>query len=101
SEMKAIFASGLVEPKLDVAGLDPFIDRGADPRFPFEGIEHVPPASYVSVDLDKLESTISSYWSAGTADNADLTEEGAIEAASVVLEQLEEAVRLRLRADVP
>ena len=101
SEMKAIFASGLVEPKLDVAGLDPFIDRAANPRFPFEGIEHVPPASYVSVDLDKLESTISSYWSAGAADHADPTEEGAVEAASVVLEGLDDAVRLRLRADVP
>src|SRR5437868_6732551 len=45
SEMKAIFASGLVSAKLDVAALDPLVEQDPDDvRFPFKGIEHVPPA---------------------------------------------------------
>jgi asparagine synthase (glutamine-hydrolysing) len=47
SEMKALFASGLVEAKLNVAGLDPFTERDHAP-FPFENIEHVPPGSYMT-----------------------------------------------------
>src|SRR3954454_3653476 len=43
SEMKAIFGSGLVVPRLDVAGVAPLLGHDPDnPRFPFEGIEHVP-----------------------------------------------------------
>src|SRR5437868_2831295 len=107
SEMKAIFESGLVEPKLDVAGLDPLLDRASDTgRFPFEGIEHVPPASYLAVDLDTLETRITRYWSPEIpAEAADLigqpSDAAASQAAQTALEKLEEAVRLRLRADVP
>ncbi|MGH6819892.1 MAG: hypothetical protein ACREDU_03405, partial [Methylocella sp.] len=53
SEMKAIFASGLVAPKLRISALD--LLRDQDPenvQFPFEHIEHVSPASYLTVDLD-------------------------------------------------
>lgn len=107
SEMKAIFASGLVEPKLDVAGLDPLLDRTAgNGRFPFEGIEHVPPASYLAVDVERLETRVTRYWSAEIPIETALPIEEpadvvASEAARNVLEELKEAVRLRLRADVP
>jgi asparagine synthase (glutamine-hydrolysing) len=106
SEMKAIFASGLVEPKLDVAGLDPLLDRTAgNGRFPFEGIEHVPPASYLAVDVETLETRVARYWSpeipVETATPIVPSDTEASEAAQTVLEKLEEAVRLRLRADVP
>src|SRR5579884_513082 len=53
SEMKAIFASGIVAPKLNVLAFDPFLDAGPDnAQFPFEGIEQVPPASYLLIDLE-------------------------------------------------
>jgi asparagine synthase (glutamine-hydrolysing) len=107
SEMKAIFASGLVEAKLNIAALDPLLDQ--DPRnvrFPFEGIEHVPPASYVAVDVETYESRVTQYWSpeipAQTA--APVSEpfgDAPAKCAAAVLAELEEAVRLRLRADVP
>lgn len=107
SEMKAIFASGLVEAKLDITALDPLRDQDPDHvRFPFEGIEHVPPASYMTIDLDTLEARVSRYWSAevpaATAEPPPEPWGDAPErAARQVLDELEEAVRLRLRADVP
>jgi asparagine synthase (glutamine-hydrolysing) len=107
SEMKAIFASGLVAPKINAAGFDPLLDQDPDDvQFPFEGIEHVPPASYCLIDLETGESTISRYWSneipAETAERvpADSVDKQTTYATEV-LHVLEEAVRLRLRADVP
>jgi asparagine synthase (glutamine-hydrolysing) len=107
SEMKAIFASGLVEPKLDVAALDPILNQHPERMlFPFEGIEHIPPASCLVVDLDTQESALTRYWSpeipAEAADPVPQPFGSAPErCARIVLEELEEAVRLRLRADVP
>lgn len=107
SEIKAIFASGLVAPKLDVAALDPIL--GADPekmRFPFQGIGHIPPAHYALIDLESFDSKIKSYWSPEIP--AIVAEpvsqpfgEAPDEYARSVLHELDEAVRLRLRADVP
>jgi asparagine synthase (glutamine-hydrolysing) len=107
SEMKAIFASGLVAAKLNASALDPFVEQDpAKARFPFEGIEHVPPGCYVAVDLDTLQARTERYWSAEIpAETAEpvrsLSDETGAKAAALVLDQLEEAVRLRLRADVP
>jgi asparagine synthase (glutamine-hydrolysing) len=107
SEMKAIFASGLVRPKLNATAFDPLTDQEpANAAFPFEGIEHVPPASYVAIDLETGESRITRYWSgeipaiAAEALTGPLEERSAACAGSI-LRELEEAVRLRLRADVP
>jgi asparagine synthase (glutamine-hydrolysing) len=100
SEMKAIFASGLVEPKLDVTALDPF-RNGEARRFPFEGIEHVAPGCFMTVELDTLDSSMTRYWSPEIAELPSDAAPEAEQAASIVLGELEEAVRLRLRADVP
>jgi asparagine synthase (glutamine-hydrolysing) len=106
SEMKAIFASALVAPKLNAAAFDPLADRDfTNAQFPFEGIEHVPPACYLAIDLETGESTISRYWSseipAATADPMVESTECPGESADAVLHELEQAVRLRLRSDVP
>jgi asparagine synthase (glutamine-hydrolysing) len=105
SEMKALFASGLVAPRLDASAFDPFIDED-DARFPFEGVEHVPPGSYVVVDLETGESKTVPYWSSAiphevAAPLTNNTENSSAAAAESVLHHLEDAVRLRLRADVP
>jgi asparagine synthase (glutamine-hydrolysing) len=104
SEMKAIFASGLVCPKLNIAALDP-LRGGAIMRFPFEGIEHLPPAHYAVIDLETDEFQMRPYWSPEIPDaTAKPVEEpfgdAPDKAAQLVLRELEEAVRLRLRADV-
>jgi len=107
SEMKAIFASGLVDAKLNVEALDPFLEQDpANARFPFENIGHVPPACYVAVNLDTLEAETTRYWSdeipaESAAPVPQPFGDAPAEAARTVLDQLEEAVRLRLRADVP
>ncbi|HEX5259033.1 MAG TPA: asparagine synthase (glutamine-hydrolyzing) [Sphingomicrobium sp.] len=107
SEMKAIFASGLVEAKLNVEALDPFLEQDPEhARFPFENIGHVPPASYMAVNLDTLEAETTRYWSdeipaESAAPVPEPFGDAPAKAARTVLEQLEEAVRLRLRADVP
>ena len=107
SEMKAIFASGLVEPELDVLGLDPLLDRAAATgHFPFRNIEQVSPGSYVIVDVDTFETRVLRYWSPEIPSEAarplsEPNDEAARAAADRTLDKLEEAVRLRLRADVP
>lgn len=107
SEMKALFASGLVTPRLNVLAFDPLLDGDPDKaRFPFAGIEQVPPGCYVTVDLDTYQLTTSRYWSAEIPDMVaepavDCSAEATSAAQRTVLHQLEEAVRLRLRADVP
>jgi asparagine synthase (glutamine-hydrolysing) len=106
SEMKAIFASRLVKPRLNIAAFDPLIDQDpARVQFPFKGIEHVPPASYVEIDLDTLDSEVVEYWSAEipafVARPVEATAEAAAAYARLVRQELAEAVRLRLRADVP
>ena len=105
SEMKAIFASGLVAPRLNVAALDPLLGGGTM-RFPFEGIEHLPPAHYAVIDLETDELQMRAYWSSEIPDATAVPVmppfgDAPDKAAQSVLHELEEAVRLRLRADVP
>ena len=107
SEMKAIFGSGLVAPKLNVAALDPLLnDDPENAQFPFEGVRHVPPGCYATIDLDTYALQIRRYWSgeipALTAEPiGEPFGEAQEAAAKSVLGELDEAVRLRLRADVP
>ena len=107
SEMKAIFASGLVSAKLSASAFDPLREQDPDHvRFPFEGIEHVTPACWMTVDLATREISTTRYWSAEIPAQvaqpiSEPSSAAMQESAAAVLEQLEEAVRLRLRADVP
>lgn len=99
SEAKALFASGLVTPALDAAGLKQTFQLWAPvaPRTSFEGVSLLPPAHTAKWRAGTL--TLQRYWDLDfgvTPDPADaprlLEELGAV---------LERAVRLRLRADVP
>ncbi|MFO0994089.1 MAG: asparagine synthase (glutamine-hydrolyzing) [Hyphomicrobiales bacterium] len=107
SEMKAIFASGLVVPEFRISALD--LLRDQDPEnipFPFENIEHIPPASYALIELDGGAFNCRKYWSheipVQTAEPVGEPSERAFgDAAAVVRQELDEAVRVRLRADVP
>jgi asparagine synthase (glutamine-hydrolysing) len=107
SEMKAIFASGLVVPKLRISALDLLHEQDPeDIQFPFEHIEHVPPATYLTIHLDSDELSFTNYWSQEIPSRvAEPAAEpcGDVPAAwaTMVLHALEQAVQLRLRADVP
>lgn len=107
SEMKAIFASGVIAAKLSATGFDPLLDQDPQkPRLPFENVEHVPPATYLAIDLETGKATSTRYWCGELPDSivrpvAEPADDAAAEAARSVLDAVEESVRLRLRADVP
>jgi asparagine synthase (glutamine-hydrolysing) len=102
SEIKGIFATGLVEPKLSPIGLDRSIKKTEAGPFPFEGIQHLFPASYAVVNLDDGKVTESPYWSRELpAESANPPTTSMEDCAALVLQELEEAVKIRLRADVP
>jgi asparagine synthase (glutamine-hydrolysing) len=99
SEAKALFAGGHVTPALDARGLKQSIQLWAPaaPRTAFEGVQSLPPATVARFAGGRLETR--SYWELdlGSPD-PDLAGPRATEALGTVLA---DAVRLRLRADVP
>jgi asparagine synthase (glutamine-hydrolysing) len=108
SEMKALFASGLVEPKPDLFGLNGIFTYFAmpGPRTCFEGIRSLLPGEYLRVPLgpgsrgDQLSPRF--YWQMDFPDRGD--EDPGSDARQTIdgfEEVLLAAVQRRLRADVP
>ncbi len=100
SEAKALFAGGFARPALDAAALKQTVQLWAPvaPRTLFEGVGALPPRSVARWAGGSLE--VRRYWD--LAVEPDRREP--IDAASAVDEAaalLEDAVRIRLRADVP
>ena len=100
SEAKALFAGGWARPALDPAGLKQTVQLWTPvaPRTLFDGVLSLPPRSVARFSDGRLD--VERYW--------DLDVEHAPEeridlerATDEVGERLEDAVRLRLRADVP
>ena len=111
SEAKALFASGLVSPALDPAGLGQVFTRWSAmaPTTAFEGVRSVRPGSALRIDTgagrdgaaDRPAVREVRWWQPDLAvdpGTAALSPEGA---ADTLGERLRDAVRLRLRADVP
>ncbi len=102
SEAKALFGGGRVEPRFDAARLaQVFTHWSVAPQGSvFAGVHGVPPATAIRVD-SALRLHEERYW------QPDLTADPALagitldEAADRLEERLEDAIRLRLRADVP
>jgi asparagine synthase (glutamine-hydrolysing) len=101
SEAKALFAGGCVRPALDPEGLKETFQLWAPvaPRTCFEGVRQLPPRSLGCFREGRLD--VSRYWDLdlGCAPPADEIDEG--RALGELAARLEDAVRLRLRADVP
>jgi asparagine synthase (glutamine-hydrolysing) len=96
SEIKGLFGTGLVERKID------FNARGKDGATLFRGVEHVPPATAVVLDVINGAQSVTSYWRPNFPrpsryDTSRTFDEYKEETDRV----LTEAIRLRLRADVP
>ena len=101
SEIKAIFAGGFLKPTFDPLALKETTCLWAPlaPRTAFAGVLTLPPGCNGLVVDGRVQVT--RYWSLDLSDESvdpSLTPEGA---ANVVAELLDDAVRLRLRADVP
>jgi asparagine synthase (glutamine-hydrolysing) len=102
SEAKAIFASGHVTPQLDPAGLGEVFTRWSTPapRTVFAGVRSVRPGSAVCVD-EQLNCVERPWWQPDFAVDPALAALSLDDAADALGERLGDAVRLRLRADVP
>ncbi|MBS2031447.1 MAG: asparagine synthase (glutamine-hydrolyzing) [Deltaproteobacteria bacterium] len=100
SEAKALFAAGLVTPRLDVASLKQTLQlwSPAEGRSAFEGVCALPPRTVARFASGALE--LRRYWELDL-DDAHIVRRSAREDELEVEALLRDAVRLRLRADVP
>jgi asparagine synthase (glutamine-hydrolysing) len=102
SEIKALFASGLVDPSPDynaVSGFISFFRMDSDDGTMFQGVRALPGAHSLVLSRSTFDLKVSRYW--------DLQPEAEVRLGSDVayaeraLELLSDAVRIRLRSDVP
>ena len=101
SEAKAIFATGCLQPKIDVVSVRNFLS-GVIPDSIFEGIQVVSPGCMMEVDLSTGGSELYRYWDLNLPLDSEFDSDGDLDHhIRTVQKALEEAVRLRLRADVP
>jgi asparagine synthase (glutamine-hydrolysing) len=99
SEIKALFASGLVRPAVDEAAVSAYLDHGwvPAPMTLFKGVSILEPGSRLTVAADGGRR-IDRYWWA--TPRADMVQES--DGAAVLLtELLSDSVRLQMRSDVP
>jgi asparagine synthase (glutamine-hydrolysing) len=101
SEMKALFADPGVPCELNLAALNQIFTFwfGVPPETAFRGIYELPPGHSLSLRDNKL--TVRRYWQLSYEPKADGGDDAAAANAEELLELLTEAVRIRLRADVP
>jgi len=95
SEIKALFASGLIAPEVDEAAITPWLAHGyvPAPKTLWRGVNKLPPGALLVAGAEG-EVRVERYWRARAA--AD----GPCDAAGLTA-LLEDAVRLQLRSDVP
>ncbi|MBP2232161.1 asparagine synthase (glutamine-hydrolyzing) [Azospirillum agricola] len=102
SEAKALFGGGRVTPEFDPARLaQVFTHWSAAPHGSvFAGVESVPAATAIRIDAN-LVPHAERYWQPDLSGDASLSDISLDEAADRLEEKLLDAIRLRLRADVP
>ena len=101
SEAKAMMATGLLAPCLSVEGIRDYFSMLV-PDSMFEGVEAVPPGRLLVADLVKRTHEIRRYWDCDLPRENDREDERDFDRCCAILrEKFDEAVRFRLRADVP
>ncbi|MHC4548180.1 MAG: asparagine synthase (glutamine-hydrolyzing) [Planctomycetota bacterium] len=101
SEMRALLADARVARDPDPDGFAAaLLGTEAPGSTPLRGIHQVPPAHYVAVDLDTAETSVHRYWDAWT-DRRREVPAAYEDQVRLVREEVDEAIQLRLRADVP
>ena len=102
SEIKSIFVDSRVKRELDIYGLDQFFTFWATipPQTTFKDIFELPPAHYLIAEKEGI--TVKRYWEpdfySPLKDKNGANEEACAEQ---LLDLLKDAIKLRLRADVP
>jgi asparagine synthase (glutamine-hydrolysing) len=99
SEIKALFASGLLTPAIDETAVSPYLAHGyvPAPQTLFKGVQKLLPGHQLTVDA-KGEISIKRYWRADAATDLPSSEG---EIAAYLESLLDDSVRLQLRSDVP
>lgn len=99
SEIKTLFASGLIEPMVDEAAVTPWLAHGyvPAPATLWRGINKLPPAHMLVAEADG-SIRIERYWRPLPAAGVPADVNGA---KAHLLGLLDDAVRLQLRSDVP
>ncbi len=99
SEIKSLLALPWINPTIDYAALNEFLSLKyvPAPRTLFQGIASLPSGHMISVRQGTVE--VKKYWDISFAEKLDFVSEA--DAVDQLLEKLREAVRLRLRSDVP
>lgn len=101
SEAKAMFATGLLAPQISPEAIRDYLS-GALPDSIFEGVDVVPPGHMMIVRAREQRWELREYWDLGLGSAGPEDEIADPDRAmETVREALVEAVRLRLRADVP
>ena len=102
SEAKALFASGMVEPRPDPKGVDHFLSffcAGTSRTF-FEGVSSIPPGHYLKIRDGRVALT--QYWD---LDFPDKGQERRLDDPTPLIDEFEgllrQSVERRLRGDVP
>ena len=101
SEAKALLAFPGVEAAIDVEALDQIFTLWAPlaPQTAFKGISELPPGHLMVVENGR--ATLRAWWSLDYPDGDDNSSRNEDEVADELLELLDDATRIRLRADVP
>ncbi len=101
SEAKAIFAAGHLQPRINEQGLADLLTFWSN--IPtgnvFEGVSELPPGSMMTIAGGKY--TISNYWENRFPENGDFNPAPFSQLKEEMTALLDDAIRLRLRADVP
>ena len=101
SEMKAIFATGLVRPQIDPRSLDAVAAFGCvpAPRTVFRGIRQLPPGRFLEVRGGAISER--TYWDIPFNDAGDYPHKSEADWAGEFRDVFGQACRRQLRADVP
>jgi asparagine synthase (glutamine-hydrolysing) len=99
SEIKALFASGLIVPAVDEAAVSAYLAHGyvPGPATLFKGVRKLLPGHLLAAD-DSGKVVVESYWRPAPAPDLPADGDAVAEAVAALLS---DSVRLQLRSDVP
>ena len=102
SEAKALFATGLLDAQIDAVAVRNYLSRVMQDSI-FQDVHALPPGSMMCVDVTTGSYTIDQYWDIPAAGDDPIapTANGLAESIELVRTTFDEALKLRLRADVP
>lgn len=99
SEIKPLFASGLIAAEVDERAVSAYLAHGyvPGPQTLYKGVNKLQPGHRLRIDADG-EMVIAPYWQPAPAGDLPTATD---DIASYLLDLLEDSVRLQLRSDVP